>query len=318
MNKTFKRISASLFIALFILSISFIKSSTNEFGTVQAASYEWGTVKVSAGDRLYIRAAASSNAKVLVSYTSGKRVKIAPETLKQTWVKVSAGGFTGWAYGKYIETAYGTASQPYKYVKSGVTNAQAVVRTSAAHTASAVVIIPKGKSLQVLTKEATWVKVKYDGKTGYTVGTRINVASTGKTASGTKQPETATAPTSSYAKGQAIIDYAKLFVGNRYVYGGNSLTNGTDCSGFVHLIYQHFGYTVARQSYALRFDGVAVPSLSQAQPGDIICYDGHVALYIGNGQIVHASNSAPYPQGGIKISPDATYRSIITIRRIVK
>lgn len=117
------------------------------------------------------------------------------------------------------------------------------------------------------------------------------------------------------SKGEEIANYALQFVGNPYVYGGTSLTNGTDCSGFTQSIYKHFGYSLNRTSSAQMSNGRAV-SYSDARPGDLIFYSGHVAMYIGNGQIVHASNSAPYPQGGIKISP-ATYTTIIGVRRIV-
>ncbi len=116
--------------------------------------------------------------------------------------------------------------------------------------------------------------------------------------------------------GAAVVNYACQFVGNPYVYGGNSLTNGTDCSGFIKLVYGHFGVSLPRSSGAMQSVGRAVP-YSQAMPGDIICYSGHVALYMGGGQIVHASNSAPYPKGGIKISPNAAYQTILTVRRVL-
>lgn len=113
------------------------------------------------------------------------------------------------------------------------------------------------------------------------------------------------------SKGQQIADYACKFIGNPYVAGGTSLTNGADCSGFVMAVYQAFGYSLPRSSYAQSGVGKSV-SYSEAQPGDIIYYGGHVGIYIGNGQIVHASTE----RTGIKIT-SATYRSIITIRRIV-
>ena len=112
-------------------------------------------------------------------------------------------------------------------------------------------------------------------------------------------------------KGQEIANYACQFVGNPYVAGGTSLTNGADCSGFVMSVYKNFGYSLPRSSYAQSGVGKSV-SYSEAQPGDIIYYGGHVAIYIGNGRIVHASTE----RTGIK-TESATYRSIITIRRIV-
>lgn len=111
--------------------------------------------------------------------------------------------------------------------------------------------------------------------------------------------------------GSQIANYGCQFIGNPYVYGGTSLTNGTDCSGFTQAVYKHFGINIPRSSTAQRSAGVGV-SYAEARPGDLICYAGHVGLYIGNGQIVHASSE----RTGIKIS-NATYRTILAVRRIV-
>ncbi len=112
--------------------------------------------------------------------------------------------------------------------------------------------------------------------------------------------------------GSSVVDYATQFVGNPYVWGGTSLTNGADCSGFVQSVYANFGVSLPRTSYEQQNAGTEV-SYADAQPGDLICYGGHVAIYMGNGQIVHASNSTD----GIKISNDATYRTILSVRRLV-
>jgi len=114
--------------------------------------------------------------------------------------------------------------------------------------------------------------------------------------------------------GVDIINYALQFVGNPYVWGGTSLTNGADCSGFIQSVLAHFNISVPHSSESLRNVGTDVGTdISNALPGDIICYDGHVALYMGNNQIVHAASS----ETGIKIGNNASYRTILTIRRVV-
>lgn len=120
----------------------------------------------------------------------------------------------------------------------------------------------------------------------------------------------------SSATGDAVVAYASQFIGNPYVYGGNSLTNGIDCSGFTQQVFAHFGYSISRTSDSQAGDGRGI-SYSQSRAGDIIVYSGHVAILTGDGGIVHASNSAPYPQGGIKYSSNALYRPYIAVRRIV-
>ncbi len=113
------------------------------------------------------------------------------------------------------------------------------------------------------------------------------------------------------ATGREIAAFAQQFLGNPYVAGGTSLTDGTDCSGFTMSVYSHFGYSIPRTSWEQQSAGHAV-SYSDAQPGDLVCYSGHVGIYVGNNTICHAST----PETGIKLTP-ATYRDIVTIRRIV-
>lgn len=116
------------------------------------------------------------------------------------------------------------------------------------------------------------------------------------------------------AFGEYVIEYASQFEGNRYVWGGTDLENGIDCSGFVMRVYEHFGYILPHSSAAQRSVGYAV-TLEEIELGDIVCYPGHVGLYAGDGQIINASNSAPYPKGGIKYS-DLRVGSIVAIRRL--
>lgn len=114
------------------------------------------------------------------------------------------------------------------------------------------------------------------------------------------------------SKGKSVVAYAKKFVGNPYRWGGESLTRGADCSGFVKAVYRHFGKKLPHSSYSLRRVGKKVSGLKNAKAGDIICYSGHVAIYMGNNKIVHASTY----RTGIKISNNARYRKIVAIRRI--
>lgn len=118
-------------------------------------------------------------------------------------------------------------------------------------------------------------------------------------------------------KGKKVVNYAKKFVGNPYVYGGTSLTNGTDCSGFTMRVYEHFGITLPRTSTAQSTSGKKVASYSEAQAGDLFFYGNngkvnHVAIYMGDGNVVHASSK----KTGIKIS-SANYRTILAIRRVL-
>ncbi|WP_320992972.1 NlpC/P60 family protein [Enterocloster bolteae] len=110
--------------------------------------------------------------------------------------------------------------------------------------------------------------------------------------------------------GRNVADYALQFVGNPYVYGGTSLTGGTDCSGYTQSVYRHFGVSIPRTSGEQAGFGREIP-YEEMEPGDLVCYSGHVAMYIGGGRIVHASSR----KEGIKVSNDPAYRTIVSIRR---
>ena len=111
--------------------------------------------------------------------------------------------------------------------------------------------------------------------------------------------------------GQEVVNFACQFIGNPYVWGGTSLTNGADCSGFVQSVFANFGVALPRTSYEQRGAGVGI-SYAEAMPGDLICYDGHIGIYIGNDQIVNAMS----PSQGIGIS-SATYANILAVRRVL-
>lgn len=176
------------------------------------------------------------------------------------------------------------------------------LRTGKSKKAKVLKTLKVGTAVTVYGTSGSWRKVSVAGKTGYVPKQYVYV--------GTKAPSLTG---STYEKGQTVAEFAQRFVGNSYVWGGTDLNRGADCSGFIGSIYRSFGYKLPRSSSELRSAGRKV-SYSQKQPGDIICYNGHVAMYIGNGKIVHASSR----KTGIKISQRANYRSIVCVRRIVK
>lgn len=157
-----------------------------------------------------------------------------------------------------------------------------------------------------------------DGTSDYEYDEYGNVIDTDNTvdynsdASSSDSSSDSSSASSSSGSGSSVVSYATQFVGNPYVWGGTSLTSGADCSGFVQSVYANFGVSLPRTSYEQQNAGYEV-SYADAQPGDLICYGGHVAIYMGNGQIVHASNA----RDGIKVSDNAAYRTITSVRRLV-
>ncbi len=293
MSNTYKRLSTSLAISALVLNFAILPATGNNIATVDASII--GTVNSSF---LNIRKAKSMSSKRIAVLDRGDKVKVLTTGTK--WVKVKVNGKIGYTQGRYLNTESGTASDPDANAVSGtVTSSKLVIRTGKSKNSSALTTVTKGTKLTVLTTGSKWVKVTANGVTGYTKGNKIKL----------KDGGTAAKP---YSKGEEVINYALQFVGNPYRWGGTSLTNGADCSGYIMSVYKHFGISLPHSSSAMRNYGTKVSSLSAAKPGDIICYSGHVALYMGNNKIVHASNA----KDGIKISNNASYRSIITIRRI--
>ena len=182
-------------------------------------------------------------------------------------------------------------------VKKGKVNTKKLnIRVKKSMKSKRITVLHKGDRVKLLSNNSKWVAVEVNGMVGYTQGRYISVKNGG------------TASDTTVTKGESVVNYALKFVGNPY----RCLTRGADCSGFVMSVYRHFGKSLPHSSYAQRRVGRRVGSLSKAKPGDIICYSGHVAIYMGNNKVVHASN----PRDGIKITKGAAYRSIVTIRRV--
>uniref|UniRef100_UPI0040569AD6 C40 family peptidase n=1 Tax=Acetatifactor sp. TaxID=1872090 RepID=UPI0040569AD6 len=263
------------------------------------------------------------------------------------WYQISSGSVTGYVKGEYCVTG-DAAIELAKEVGTRfatVTTTTLFVRQEPTTESSILGMVPIEEELVVLEEAEGWVKVDIEEGNGW-VSTdyvtlhsefvqaeskeeeaarlakeeeerrRAREAAAAAAAASQKQEtiENATATVASTdgnEMGKAVAEYALQFVGNPYVYGGSSLTNGTDCSGFVMSVYANFGVSLPHSSAADRKQGYAVDGLANAQPGDLICYSGHVALYIGDGQIVHASTS----KTGIIVS-NADYKKILAVRRI--
>lgn len=267
---------------------------------------------------------------------------------KDGWYKISSGSVEGYVKGEYCVTG----DEAVEYAKEVGTRIATVntttlkVREQPGLEETVLGLVPIEDELIVTEEMDGWVKVNIEEGDGYvstdyvTLSTEFvkaesiaeekarlakeeearkaakaaakkkakeNAASGGKSESGGKTYANPTGST-----GADVVQFAKQFVGNPYVYGGTSLTNGADCSGFVMSVYKNFGVNLPHSSAADRSVGATVNGLENAQPGDIICYSGHVGIYAGNGQIVHASTS----RTGIIVS-NANYRSILSIRRIL-
>lgn len=229
---------------------------------------------------------------------------------KDGWYKIKSGDVRGYISSDFAVRGDADLIESASYEAAIVKTETLRVRSSADESASVVGLVAAGEKLKVLGDiDGDWIKVHTSDGNGYVASDYVKCKTAYRYAQATDSEGTSSSTDS--GSGSSVASYALQFVGNPYVWGGTSLTNGADCSGFIMSVYAHFGISLPHSSSALRSVGTAV-SYSDMQPGDIICYSGHCALYIGGGMIVHASNH----RDGIKVSP-ANYRSILAIRRVL-
>lgn len=233
---------------------------------------------------LKLRAEGSTESRVLQLLPYGDKLDVLESDHGDGWIKVNVNGTQG-----YVSADYVTVSISFVSAESKEEEAARLAEERAARAEA------ERRAAELAAQEAAQAQAQQPAVSSEVVET-----------------EQAPAPVSTGSGlGAEIANYALQFVGNPYVYGGTSLTNGADCSGFVLAVYAQYGVSLPHSATADRSMGTAVGSLAEAQPGDLVCYSGHVGIYIGNGQIVHAST----PRTGIKIS-SATYKPIACIRRI--
>ena len=175
------------------------------------------------------------------------------------------------------------------------------LRTAKSKRSKTIKKLSVGTKVTVLSTSGSWRKIKVGNKTGYALKKYVYISTNAPKLTG-----------STYNKGRTVASFAQRFVGNPYVWGGNSLTNGVDCSGFVHEVYAHFGISTPRYSQAFKSVGQAV-SFDNIQPGDVVVYPGHVAIYAGGGVIVEAQST----KAGITANRSVQCHTILAIRRLV-
>ncbi len=232
------------------------------------------------------------------------------------WAHIKSGKVNGWSKLEFLYTGDEARAKAEEVITlmATVTTTTLYVREAPSTESSVITMVPMEEELEVVEDLDGWCKITIDDDEGYISKDYVNLAK--------KLERAVTMKELKYGQGVSdvrvsMVNYAKQFLGNRYVWGGTSLTNGTDCSGFTMGIYRKFGISLPRVSRSQATVGTKI-GVGDLKPGDLVFYGkgsyiNHVAMYIGGGQIIHASS----PKTGIKIS-NVRYRSPITCRRIIK
>lgn len=271
-----------------------------------------GMSNISEGN-LNIRKKATTDSKIVGKMTKNNACEILGT--KDDWTKIKSGSVTGYVKSEYLYTGDEAiaAAEDVVITVATVNTTTLRVRKKASVDSPVVSLVGEGEDLTVEKIVDGWYKVEVDDEKGYISGEFVDISQKLPTASSIKELNESSSDGSS-STGSSLVQYALQFVGNRYVWGGTSLTNGVDCSGFTMQVYAHYGISLPHHAASQPGYGTRVNS-SEAKPGDLFFYsngDGinHVAIYIGNGQVVHASN----PRTGIKIS-NAFYRTPVCVVR---